>query len=68
MSGLTPAELTKCAMHKDDICGSNVIWWVVIAMLLLIILGFGGYLGYQYYTDNMCFREENTKQCAPKKA
>jgi len=67
MSGLTPAESIKCGKFKDEICGSNVVWWVVVIILLLIILGAGGYFGYQYYVDNICFRDENSRQCAPKK-
>ena len=66
MSTLTPAELTKCGKYKGEICDSNIIWWVVVVILILVILGVGGYLGYQYYVDNLCFRDENSKQCAAK--
>jgi len=66
MSGLTPAELLKCDKHKGEFC-DNTIMWVVIVILVFMMLGIGGYLGYQYYVDNLCFRDDKSKQCAAKK-
>lgn len=65
---LSAIDIAKCKAQPDEICGSNTIWWVIVVILVLIILGVGGYLGYQYYQDNLCFRDENNKQCATKKS
>jgi hypothetical protein len=68
MSKLSQLEIDKCMLNKEEICGSNTMWWIIIAVLVLIIVVGSGYLGYKYYTDDICFRTGKPNCDARKKA
>jgi len=53
-------DIDKCIAHKGEICGSEVWFWIAI-VLIILVLAAGGYLGYKYYAEDLCFRTGSVK-------